>query len=146
MIEEALGSGYLIAIVAAWLVSHTVKYLVTRSKGVNAKIRAHLFVSGGMPSAHTSSSIALLTIIGLSDGVGSGLFGLAALFTLIVMYDSMKIRRSSGEQGLAIKALIKRAKIKVQEPFVAKGHTQTEVIAGAVLGFLIGLVVFFATS
>jgi acid phosphatase family membrane protein YuiD len=90
--------------------------------------------------------VALTTLIALIDGVGSGLFGLAFLFAAIVMYDAVMVRRSSGEQGLAIQELIKLGKSKIALPRSAKGHTPTEVLAGLVLGIIIGLVVFFATK
>jgi acid phosphatase family membrane protein YuiD len=64
---------------------------------------------------------------------------------MIVMYDAMKVRRSSGEQGAAIHKLIKVTGSKVDLPRVAKGHTPTEVGLGAVLGVAIGIVVFIAT-
>ncbi len=102
-------------------------------------------MSGGMPSAHSATVVAMTTIIGLKDGIDSGLFGLAVLFSLIVMYDAMKVRRSSGEQGLAIHALIKESKSKVKLPRVAKGHSPLEVVFGVILGLVIGVVVFLAT-
>ena len=98
-----------------------------------------------MPSAHSATVVALLTVTGARDGLNSGVFGLAALFAAVVMYDAVMVRRSSGEQGVAIKALIKEQKSNVPFPRVAKGHTPSEVLVGALLGLLIGLVVFFAT-
>jgi acid phosphatase family membrane protein YuiD len=102
-------------------------------------------MSGGMPSSHSATVVAMATIIGLHDGIGSGLFALSALFALIVMYDAMKVRRSSGEQGEAIRELIKEQKSKVKLPRAAKGHTPMEVIAGASLGFVVGVIVFLLT-
>jgi acid phosphatase family membrane protein YuiD len=98
-----------------------------------------------MPSAHSAAVVAMLTIIGLKDGIETGLFGLALLFAIIVMYDAVKVRRSSGEQGQAIHKLIKETGSKAKLPRVAMGHTPTEVALGAVLGAAIGLVVFLST-
>jgi acid phosphatase family membrane protein YuiD len=98
-----------------------------------------------MPSSHSASVVALTTLIGLRDGFGTAIFGLSALFALIVMYDAVKVRRSSGEQGEAIHLLIKEQKSGVKPPRAAKGHTPVEVIAGASLGLVIGIVVFLAT-
>ena len=69
-------------------------------------------------------------------------FGLLAL---IVMYDAVKVRRSSGEQGVAISELIKEQNSKVKLPRVSKGHTPMEVTVGALLGVIIGIIVFLAT-
>lgn len=139
-------SPYLFAVAAGWLVAHVIKYVMARSKGKQVDFTHQLFISGGMPSSHATTSIALLTVIGLKDGFETGLFGLAALFALIVCYDAVKVRRSSGEQGEAIQKLIKVSKIKIDLPRSAKGHTPTEVIMGCLLGVFVGLVVFFATK
>lgn len=87
-----------------------------------------------------------MTLIGFTDGTHSSVFGLAALIAGIVMYDSVMVRRSSGEQGAAIQALIKEQKSSVLLPRSAKGHTPLEVLVGAILGALVGTIVFFATK
>lgn len=138
-------SPYLLAILAAWIIAQGAKYLIAVIKSRSLRHFRHLYISGNMPSAHSASVLALTTMIALRDGMDSGLFGLAALFAAIVMYDAVMVRRSSGEQGMAIQALIKEQKSKVAIPRAAKGHTPVEVIVGALLGTLIGVVVFLAT-
>jgi acid phosphatase family membrane protein YuiD len=138
-------SPYLITIFFAWFLAHIIKFVISSINKEKRSIRAHLFISGGMPSAHSAAVTAMVVIIGLKDGIGSGLFGLALLFAVIVMYDAVKVRRSSGEQGAAINKLIKETKSKIQLPRVAKGHTPTEVALGALLGAVIGIVVYLAT-
>ena len=144
MLHEML-SPYLIAIIIAWLGAHLIKYIVSLVKKEKYGLRSYLFMSGGMPSSHTATVIAMATVIGLKDGTDSGLFGLAVLFALIVMYDAMKVRRSSGEQGEAIKSLIAAHNDKIKPPRVSKGHTPVEVAFGALLGAIIGAVVFLST-
>jgi hypothetical protein len=138
-------SPYLITILLAWVSAHIIKFVISYVNKERRTLRAYLFISGGMPSAHSAAVVAMLTIIGLKDGINSGLFGLAVLFAVIVMYDAVKVRRSAGEQGMAIHKLIKVTGSKVNLPRVAKGHTPTEVALGAVLGAAIGIVVFIAT-
>ena len=139
-------SPYLIAIVAAWLIAQGAKYFLVAVRQRRFDHIRQLYLSGNMPSAHSATVVALVTVIGLRDGTGSDIFSLAALFAAIVMYDAMMVRRSSGEQGIAIQKLIKEQKSKVQIPRAAKGHTPSEVIVGACLGFVIGVVVFLATK
>jgi len=139
-------SPYLIAIAAAWLISQGAKYLFVAVKQRSLDHYRQLYLSGNMPSAHSASVVALVTIIGLHDGTSSGLFAVAALFAAIVMYDAVMVRRSSGEQGVAIQKLIKEQKSSVPLPRAAKGHTPLEVAVGALLGALVGIVVFFATK
>lgn len=138
-------SPYIIAVIAGWVIAQGLKYLIVAYKTRSFDHVRQLYLSGNMPSAHSATVIALVTVIGLRDGWGSGLFGLGALFASIVMYDAMMVRRSSGEQGLAIQLLIKEAKSAIALPRAAKGHSPVEVLVGAALGGVIGLVVFLAT-
>lgn len=138
-------SPYLIGIVAGWLIAHLIKHLIALSKGRKLNLLNQLFISGGMPSSHATTSVAVWMIILLKDGTDSGLFGLATLVVLIVCYDAVKVRRSSGEQGEALRALIKESNSKIALPRSARGHTPIEVFAGSLLGAAIGLVVFLAT-
>ena len=139
-------SPYLIAVLIAWFGAHIVKYVIGYIKNEKYDFKTQLFMSGGMPSSHSTTVVALVTVIGMRDGIGSGLFGLGALFALIVMYDAVKVRRSSGEQGIAIQSLIKEQNSKVKLPRAAKGHTPLEVVIGAAFGVLIGIVVFLSTT
>ena len=138
-------SPYLITILLAWVSAHIIKFVISSINKERRTLRAYLFISGGMPSAHSAAVVAMVTIIGLKDGISSGLFGLALLFAVIVIYDAVKVRRSAGEQGIAIHKLLKETGSKIKLPRVAKGHTPTEVALGAVLGAAIGIVVFLST-
>jgi acid phosphatase family membrane protein YuiD len=139
-------SPYVIAIIATWLIAQGAKYLIIAIKQRSLSQLRQLYLSGNMPSAHSASVTALVVMIGLKDGVGSGLFALAILFAAIVMYDAIMVRRSSGEQGIAIQQLIKEQNSKVALPRAAKGHTPVEVLVGMILGAMIGIVVFLATK
>lgn len=139
-------SPYLIAIFVAWMAGQGTKYIILVIKHRSFNHFRQLYISGNMPSAHTATVISVVTLIGLREGTDTGLFGLAALVASIVMYDAVMVRRSSGEQGTAIQALIREQNSKVQLPRAAKGHTPIEVVAGALLGLVIGLVVFLATK
>jgi len=139
-------SPYIIAVISAWVVAQGAKYIIIAVKEGRTDHLRQLYLSGNMPSAHSASVVALTTVIALKDGVGSGLFGLSLLLAAIVMYDAVMVRRSTGEQGAALQKLIKEQKSKVALPRAAKGHTPMEVLAGAVVGVLLGLVVFLATK
>jgi len=138
-------SPYLITILLAWLSAHLIKFVISLKNNERLTLRSYLFISGGMPSAHSATVVAMTTIIGLKLGFGSGIFGLAVLFAMITMYDALKVRRSSGEQGLAIQKLIKETKCDIDLPRVSKGHTPLEVVLGSILGLAIGIVVFLST-
>lgn len=140
-------SPYLIAILASWIVAQGLKYVIVAAKNRNFDHIRQLYLSGNMPSAHSASTVALATLIGASEGVDTPLFAVVALFAAVVMYDAIMVRRSVGEQGVAIQTLIKLAKNQALViPRSARGHTPLEVVVGAILGATIGLIVFFATK
>lgn len=147
MNDVLLLSPYLIGIGLSWSVAHVIKYILAVS-GYQDRVSfvRQMFISGGMPSSHAATTVAVWTLLWLYEGLQSAVFGLATLVVLIVCYDAVKVRRSSGEQGEAIQKLIKEQDSRVALPRLAKGHTPVEVIVGAVLGVLIGLVVFFTTK
>lgn len=139
-------SPYVVTVVASLAISQALKYVFLAIRGRNLDHMRQWYASGSMPSTHGTSVIALLVVIGLHDGVESGLFGLALLLAVIVMYDTIMLRRSVGDQGRAVQELIRATKSDVVLPCAAKGHTPLELIVGALLGGLIGTVVFFATK
>lgn len=139
-------SPYLLVIALGWIVAQGLKYVFAVIKTKRIGNFRQFYTSGNMPSSHSACVVGLATVVGLLDGVDSALFGIAFLFASIVMYDAVMVRRSSGEQGLAIQQLIKLGKSNIVLPRAAKGHTPLEVLAGAALGLLLGLVVFFATK
>lgn len=138
-------SPYLIAVLAGWLAAQGLKYVIKVAQTRSLNHFRQLYSSGSMPSAHSAIVVAVVVIAGLRDGVNSAIFGIAALLALIVMYDAVMVRRSSGEQGLALRALIREQNSAIPLPRAAQGHTPVEVFAGLVLGMVVGVVVFLAT-
>jgi acid phosphatase family membrane protein YuiD len=136
-------SPYIIAIVAGWTISQLIKTIIAAFRHRTLSLRGILFVSGGMPSSHSATIMAVWTVILLSEGWTSGLFGLASAVALVFLYDAVKVRRSSGEQGVALSALIQEQKSEVPLPRVAMGHTPLEVVIGSLLGIAVGLTTYF---
>lgn len=134
-------SPYIVAIVAGWTLSQLTKFVIALFRRRQLTLRGTMFVSGGMPSSHSATIMAVWTTILVLDGIGSGLFGLASVIALIVLYDAVKVRRSSGEQGVALTALIKEEKSSIPLPRVAMGHTPVEVLVGSLLGIIVGILV-----
>lgn len=139
-------STYLIALVVALVVAHGLKYIIALQKGTATDFLHQFFASGDMPSSHAAATLSVWMVILLKDGADSGLFGIATLLALIICYDAVKVRRSVGEQGEAIRELITSTKSDIKMPHSAKGHTPLEVLIGAAIGAAIGVVVFIATK
>ena len=141
-------SPYLLTIALSWVVAQGAEYIIVAIKNHNFDHLRQLYLSGNMPSAHSATVMSMATIIGLKNGFDSAIFGVAIMVAMVVMYDAVMVRRSVGEQGLALQELIRAAKDneRVVIPRAAKGHTPLEVAVGGILGVMIGLVVFFATK
>lgn len=138
---------YITAIVLAWSVAHLIKYALALRARQSQGIAKHLFLSGGMPSGHSSVVTAVSLLIGLREGFDSPLFGLALVFLIIVAYDAMNVRRMAGQTAEVVADQLKGHKASsLKPPMLARGHTPLEVLAGVALGTAIALVVFLTTK
>lgn len=138
-------SPYLFTILAAWIVAQGTKYVTNVMRTGTMSDWRQMYVSGDMPSAHSAIVVAMATVIGLREGIDSSIFGLALMMAVIVMYDAMMVRRSSGRQGELLTSLITEVKSVLKAPKVARGHEPLEVFVGAVVGGAVGYIVFLAT-
>ena len=111
------------------------------------KINVRRFVeTGGMPSSHAASVCALSTCVGLREGIGSVLFQVVLLFSLIVMYDAAGLRRAAGRQATLLNRIL-HEHIQLPGPPHERlrellGHTPIEVLVGAVIGVLFSLAIY----
>jgi acid phosphatase family membrane protein YuiD len=126
------------------------KIIIAFAKGKGLSL-IYFISSGGMPSAHAAMVSALATSIAIKNGFGSPLFAIAVILALIVMYDASAVQQSVGRQSVVLNRII--LVLKRREPIVKieadlrelMGHTQFEVIVGAVLGIAIARIwLFFA--
>ena len=137
---------YLVSAAIACLIAQGLKVVFAihskRSQGWRS-----LFKSGHMPSTHSATATALAASVGVATGIQSAVFAIALIFAVFISYDAMRVRRATGEQGIAINELIAKSNAKIAKPYYSRGHKPTEVLAGAVLGTSVGLIVaFFATK
>jgi acid phosphatase family membrane protein YuiD len=94
------------------------------------------FVSaGGMPSAHSAFVTALLVSIGLRDGVGSGVFAVAGVFSVITIYDALRLRGAVQHHARILTLLAERHPDIQTGPINTRlGHTLPELAAGIACG------------
>ncbi len=98
-----------------------------------------------MPSSHSAMVCAMTVAVAQVSGLNSSEFALAVIFSAIVMYDAMGVRRAAGEQAKVINRIVDEVEKNGQE-FTDKdlkeylGHTPLEVLCGALLGILITVV------
>lgn len=133
----------------AWIVAQTIKMILTVV--ITKKVDwTRFFGAGGMPSSHSSSTIALATSVGMIEGFDSVPFAITFVLALIVMYDAAGVRRAAGKQAKVLNEVIEllwehkavpEAKLKE-----LLGHTPFEVTAGAILGIILGVLVTVALT
>lgn len=99
-----------------------------------------------MPSAHTALVCALATAVAMMLGFNSVAFAIAAILAMVVMYDAAGVRQAVGRQSKILNRIVKELREKRPRDEVERdlrefiGHTQYQVIAGAVLGILVAWV------
>lgn len=108
--------------------------------------------SGGFPSSHSSTVTALSCSIGFQQGFESPYFAISAVFSLIVIYDSVNVRYYAGKNIQLTKQLIAdledMSKLKFSDPIYHEkiksvlGHKFIEAIGGIVLGIIIALLLY----
>lgn len=98
-----------------------------------------------MPSSHSAVVCSLATLVGRYNGFDSALFGIAFILAIVVMYDAAGIRRAAGKQAKLLNKIVETPglnALQMQERLVeVLGHTPLEVLVGAILGIIVGLVV-----
>ena len=133
---------YLIAPVIAWPIAQGCKFIVrlVKHRRVNW---TDMVQSGGMPSSHSTMMLAILTVVGLEQGIASIYFAITLSLVAIVIYDSLGVRRTTGEQTVAINELAGDVKKPLRTVIHdAKGHSYREVVVGCLVGFMIGIVLY----
>ena len=104
------------------------------------------FISGGMPSSHSSFVSCMSVMIGMKHGFNSDMFAVAAVISCIIMYDSSGVRQAVGKQATIINQLVEawqNKKTTQQEKLKELvGHTPKQVFFGALLGILVGIIFY----
>ena len=130
-----------------WLIAQILKTLI-HMFFTKKFVAERLVGSGGMPSSHAATVCALATASKMIYGAGSFDFAISLILALIVMYDAMGVRRETGIQAKKLNDIIRifaemgRTDISTDEKlkeFV--GHTPLQVLMGAILGIIVGMVV-----
>ena len=104
-----------------------------------------MFSSGGMPSSHSAFVCSLTLVTGMRAGFDSEIFAVAAVFSIIVLYDAANVRWQSGLHAQRINQILRE--LFNGEPLSEEtlkeviGHTPRQVYAGALFGLIVGLLV-----
>ena len=151
----------------SWLVAQLLKTIFTLVS-TKELVLERLVGSGGMPSSHSSTVAGLTVAVARAYGFASPLFAVAFILAAIVMYDAMGVRRAAGEHAKVINKIVfdfkkfgngdvikltkemlvpevdvntKKLELEDEDKLLKEfiGHTPLEVLAGALLGVLIAI-------
>ena len=143
MINDLLANTVLWIAVACWAAAQVLKLILYSLHSRRLEIE-RLFGAGGMPSSHTSTVCGLTVAVARIYGLQSPLFTLSLVMACIVMYDATGVRRAAGEHAKVLNQILfsdgesMTPSQKALKEFL--GHTPLEVLAGAILGVILGLI------
>ena len=141
---EFIQNKYIYVPLLIWLGIQIFKVIwdLIKTKKFNFK---RLMGAGGMPSSHSAVVCSLAVLVGKYEGYDTAIFGIAVILATVVMYDAAGVRRAAGKQAKLLNKIVQTPGLKigqVQEKLVeVLGHTPLEVIVGAILGIVIGMLV-----
>jgi acid phosphatase family membrane protein YuiD len=133
---------FLLAPIVAWAFAQAAKVVLSsvRQRRLNLRVLAEM---GGMPSSHSAIVMGLTTGIGKHAGTTSPEFAIALIFSFVVMYDAAGLRRAAGRQAAVLNRLVEdlvhMRGVEEQKLRELLGHTPVEVLVGAIIGIVVGL-------
>ncbi len=143
--DKLLDNTALIAAISGLVAAQLLKPLINVLMGKGFR-PYHFITTGGMPSSHTSAVIALTTSVGIKEGFDSSLFAICCIISLIIMNDATNVRLETGKQAKILNEwseifALKDTGISPQNLKTMIGHSVWQVLAGLLLGIVVGTVV-----
>lgn len=142
MFYEIITNQALMIPVSAWTIAQLTKMSIALMQGKGLDFR-YMVSSGGMPSAHSAVVTALATTVGMTQGIGSALFGATVILAMIVMYDAAGVRQSVSQQSVVLNRIVRELRLRHSITSLEAdmreliGHTPFQVIVGAVSGLVL---------
>ena len=145
-LQQLVQNRIFVSAVLGWFIAQVLKTIIHLFL-TKQFVAERMIGSGGMPSSHSATVCALATATGMVYGGGSFEFAIAVILAIIVMHDAMGVRRETGIQAKVINEMLevftnmgkKMSPEEKLKEFV--GHTPLQVLAGAILGILIAVMV-----
>ena len=156
---EIINNRVIQAAALAWAIAQAIKVLLTIAVQYLA-LRVTTALSGFLAmQEHTKllacaadamgymlamTGSAMLMVIGFHEGFSSSVFALAFCFAGVTMYDAAGARRSTGRNAAVINHIVEGLSGKgfnFDDEHLKElvGHTPIQVLAGALLGILVGV-------
>lgn len=127
----------------AQLIKTVILLLSVKRKSPKDTLESLIWRTGGMPSSHSALVASMATSVGLNEGIQSNLFVVTMMLALIIIRDSLGVRRSSGIQSRVLNMLGRHVSEKLSVDYhpikETHGHTPLEVVVGILLGVFIAV-------
>jgi len=143
--QQLTGNQTLMSGVMGWVVAQVLKTLI--DIGLNRSFNPERLVgSGGMPSSHSATVCGLTTAAALRYGPSSFEFSICFILASVVMYDAIGVRQETGKQAKVLNRLLFEDFLNLDGVVLQEklkeyvGHTPIQVLAGAVLGILVAVI------
>ena len=147
-VKQFFSNYLLISALSGWLVAQILKVFTGMFSKEKFSLTRLLFSNGGMPSSHSATVMALSTAALLSEGVGSSIFAICMVLSIIVMNDAVGVRQETGKQSKVINQIMRQMSSGKHEDIETGlkelvGHTPFQVLMGAGLGAVTAIVTAF---
>ncbi len=123
------------------LVSAGIQVLCQVYKVVHYSLRTRrlalgwLISAGGMPSAHSAFVSSLAISVGLRSGFATDLFAVTCVFSIIIIYDSLRLRGAVQHHARILSQLVSRhPEVEAGAINQSLGHSVPEILVGMVVG------------
>ena len=141
-IMDLLDNTALMAALLAWFIAQVIKVVLVFFEEKRFDL-AKMISSGGMPSSHSALITAMSASVGKTAGLDSVAFAIAAVTSLVVMYDAANVRREAGKHAELLNKIARDLypdnQINQEKLKELLGHKLIEVVAGALLGITVGI-------
>jgi acid phosphatase family membrane protein YuiD len=137
----------LLSALTSWFLAQLIKtvimLLVSKRNNPKDTITSLLWRTGGMPSSHSALVASMAVSVALTEGVQSNLFIVTVMLALIIIRDSLGVRRSSGINSKMLNMLGRQISEKLKFEYhpvkEINGHSPLEVAVGILLGIFIAV-------
>ena len=143
-LDGLLHNKVLLCAITGWFVAQVCKALLFAL--MNRRFQLERLVgSGGMPSSHAATVLAMVVASGVEYGPESFPFAISALVAIIVIHDARGVRLETGRHAEVLNRLMHYGDLKElfeDEAYLKElvGHTPFQVLVGAILGAVTGLI------
>ena len=139
---DLLENNALMAAILAWFIAQVIKVVLVFFEEKRFDL-TKMISSGGMPSSHSALITAMTASVGKTAGFDSVAFAIAAVTSLVVMYDAANVRREAGKHAELLNKIARDLypdnQINQEKLKELLGHKLIEVVAGALLGITVGI-------